>query len=1413
MIQYDKSQNILTMKGFEDKPLGINPLDDIKDAYHRYLFGTDTQPSILSEDLKYFWDACRIAWGQTDSVGTNYPTVVVDEPKEARRGMVTGDIHYTVRIITDKDGMSTTAMNLPFMDSRGVFNRRGALKVLMNYLQASEDISYDAHKRRINIQLGNRNIYLEIAASNFKTATKAAGGNNTISFDMLALALMAFEGISDEKAQELFSMFDNYEVTSRLEVDAYTFTSTAAAVAIPFTYWNLNKNFVCSSETRDNLNRALSLDRAIGEYLYDDAYDDAGNLILPKGTRLTRSNIKSLKRAKIWHIKVQQKPAIIGCKLADSITITHFPKGLHIGNYLRRFFTLTTSVKYLSDDVDYSLDNPESVLLTINKGTKITPDIYEFIMDYGVENFPEPLYIKSGRRVMEIKPYVEVLTNRTFWGSDIGMDEQWYAYNKKGDLMPQKDIDDKAYVRYESQQVDTYYCYDGTTISSYDALALISLAGWYVIHPDVRILGDKDVSLLKKVRLADAVFSKTFRDTVDRLSMPNSRFFSDIASRCNQNQVAKTIHNISTNDYSRLEHEWFATLEDGKYFEAADQINPVAVLAHVTNISTFARGKNSVAESQRLLSLPYYGRVCPYETPASGKIGLTNHKTLGCKIEDGVMKTVYYPVENGVINYNAPTYMSAKKAESYILTYPTAENIKDGNKLVGTIMAICPNNLPTGDATIVREVSASEVDYVFASPIQQISTTAALVPFLGADDPARISFSLSMQKQAIFCQDNQKPRVMTDMYRELANILPYYTITAEYDGKVTSIDSNSITVTYNVPNTGVPKAKSELRSDIIYCPLEVIGDNNITTINENYGFNKADEGMLIIAAGPYMYKAPYKCEIIEVYEDTPEPGEEDKSYFVIREVDTLDTRPFKPTRVNIMCKDVNTSGPAVTFTNYFVQPGDTFEKGKILARASIFRDGVYAPARNALVAYMPTGYNYEDAVELSENCATSYTSISMREESVSLSKAAKNARLTLHSGYIREGAVVATPTCSGGSSQIKLRPIRTQNISGYAYESRAKNVFNGSTNEFGIRLLSFSSEKQGDKMAGRHGNKGVCAHVCKNSDMPMFANGKIVDICLNPCGVPSRMNLGQNLEAHLGFVAELLDIYIVSNAFNGATHDDIQMLMSLVYDLANSDPSEWSSVFNKSEYSALSGCKSELLAHITQDEAHINRIKEWEGAFERTGTARLYDPNSQRWFENPIAFGYAYFLKLEQEVDEKVHARAGMTEASYVDNTQQPVKGRSRGGGQKQGEMELVTLAAYGARELVHEITNSKSDNTGERYLQTCEAFGLDPGTLNPDDVTPRANDILRYYLESMGVYTDLDDFNIDSDDVCSPAGNGIADISRVASCARTDYSVGDVMRLAVAQGMNSIKTSGGTTETADTAPTDLGEAMDEALN
>lgn len=1402
MVTYDPTTNILKLQALRhDSEIEFNPLKDIKESYGKYLNTT------LKEDLDYFFDAVRDGLGITGGASKNAFTIRLNDERRDEGEFYHGREHYIDVWLKYRDTPERRIFRLPFQDSRGVFNVDGKLKVLMNYLSASEDISFapdhsDKRYGTINVQLGNRNIAFKIGQTSVKVK---CGNQNKVTLDKLAMAALYYEHYSEEYAHNLIESITSFSIRKRIRVQRYTCLATCAIEANPLNFLWTNKDFRMSDETRRSLNYALSLDRAAGEVLYSDVYSPiTKELLLKAGTTLNQENLYLLKSNLVTTIYIKHMPNILGYKLAEDIWVNNFPKGFVVPEGLCSRFNLVAGENVLPEAIvnggiaSNQMDNDDawksSICVSFKRGTIINETILEFLTNYGIKNLPYGrILVGSVNNPAKVTDCIEVMTNHTHLGADIGMADKnaWFVmHNDK--LVAQSSIEDPVGQCPEITNIpdsNRYYQLNGSYLNGHDLMALLSLAGWYIDFAESGVLKNKDTSLLKKLQLADKAFSSSFRATVD--SWVRNKKFIDLRTTLTNKGQRGLPDNVPDTTYWQFQKDWFKDMNDKKLFVPVEQINPVAVLAHVTNVSTFVKSKDTVSDDQRLLALPFYGRICPYETPSSAKIGLTNHKALGCYVNDGVMRTPYYPVTNGHVNCKKMIYMSAKEANKYIVTFPDIANItnetEDGYDLTGVMMAICPTKNSIDEVT-TREVYANDVEYVFVSSIQQISATAALVPFLSSDDPARISFSLSMEKQAIFCQDNQKPRVLTGMYKNLLKLMPYYTVVAEYDGKVERIDRNGITVTYD---KGVKAAIENPRTDKFMIPIEEINDRKLYAVNEEgkdkgfYRFKKGHE----IAFKDYNGKAvvaPYDCEIIEVNAD------EDETYVVIQECN-LDS----PTeRSTIYWSDISVSGPAVNFSDYLVKAGDTFKKGDTLARASVFRDGIYSPARNALVAYIPTSYNYEDAVEMSVDCAKAYTSISVREENFSIKSNLKRAYIHLNNGYAAPGNIIGEVVGLNKNTEKSYSDkIASRNGHGYPYDYRQKNSKNDDRS-YTIRLLDFSIESEGDKMAGRHGNKGVSAHICPNSEMPMLANGKTIDIALNPCGVPSRMNLGQNLEAHLGFVAELLDIYIETDAFNGSTLSNIRLLMELVWELANNDVPMWEQIFNKPAYSFLGDTRRELFKHVTQDEEHINRILEWRGAFNKNGTARIYDPKSQRWFENPIAFGYSYFLKLEQEVSEKINSRSGMTDNSYVLCSQQPTQGRSNIGGQASGEMELITMAAYGATEFVHEIMNSKSDNVGLRYANTLKALDLLPDCdassdyigetnnpyaerftmdeianldISPSDCTSRANDLVRYLLESLGVYTVVEE----------DKNHEIADISHSKSLYRKDYNMNDILRVA----------------------------------
>ena len=1342
MVKFDPRTKILKLQELATDNFELNsPIADIKEAYRRYLYGSG--PNTLEENIGYFYE--KAAEEMNIRFDESELSVMRDDQFEKEGEFYIGRRH-DVRITTQFRGNDNVSylFRMPFQDSRGVFNVDGKLKVLLNYLVASEDVSYASG--RIGVQLGCRNI--SFGAMSTKTKVKC-GRIDKVPIDKLAMAAMFQEGISNEDSHAALSAIANYALKSRLTVNRYNTNRNYAIESSDLAFLWTNKNFMITPESRTNINYALSLDRALGQILYDDVVSPKTGVVLRKaGEEVRAEDIKRFKRHLVTVVYIESIPNLVGKKIAKPLCLNEFHKGFVVPDAYCDRFNLEVGTNVLQYDIagDYYRRFSEEeldeniVTITLDEGHVITEDDIELIRNYGIKNLTGEVWVGSKTNATLIDGRIEILTNGTHLGEDIGaaLPNDWYVI-KDGKPVLQSSCTDPCVV-YNVNNDTANYINDGSRLTGADLLAFFSLLGWYLAFPDDNVLYNKDTALLKRLQLADVAFSQAFHETVDNW-VTNNRF-ATMVSNMDRENLSIRLSNIPESTFGSFRESWFEHMNDKKLFKALEQINPVAVLADVANVSTFVGNKHGISDDQRLLSLPFYGRICPYETPSSNKIGLANHKALGCIVENGVMKTQYYKATNGIVDCSKePVKLSAKEANRHILTFPDRSNVCDeefdaSGKLVryrirGHMLAICPD----GADVTTREVDASEIEYVFVSSIQQISTTAALVPFLCSDDPARISFALSMAKQAVFCQDNQIPRVMTGMYRKLLEYMPYYAVIAQRDGIVEAIDEKTIKVVYD-PEPGAGATLSSPREkrypytadDREHTELRAIDETNFS------GVCHFKKGALI-----YPHKdihAEFDCDIIKVVDD-------DNGYFIVRETQP---EPEKE-RVSIRWTDISISGMAVNFTTTYVTAGQRFKAGDMLACASIFKNGIYAPARNALVVYIPTSYNYEDAVEISEDCSKSYTSISVREEDFVASSDFAYYTPECNTTYVRPD--VQAGVCRGPSHSSKataIQPLISRHSHGYPYD--IKRSGDRHSRDFSIRLLDFSTENQGDKMAGRHGNKGVNAHVCPNSEMPMFANGKIADIALNPCGVPSRMNIGQNLEAHLGFIAELLDVYIEVDAFNGCSLEMIRDLMQLVWDLANSNVDSWKSKLSDRRYDFLgSKTKVDLLTHITSDDEHINRIKEWAGAFDPDGTAKVYDPKSQRWYQNQIAFGYSYFLKLEQEVEEKVHSRAGLLDSDYVKNTRQPTHGRANGGGQASGEMELVTYAAYGAVETVHEIMNAKSDNDGLRFISEMQALGLAPNDVraamkalgvNPADCTPRANDILRYWLEALGVYTEI---------------------------------------------------------------------------
>lgn len=423
--------------------------------------------------------------------------------------------------------------------------------------------------------------------------------------------------------------------------------------------------------------------------------------------------------------------------------------------------------------------------------------------------------------------------------------------------------------------------------------------------------------------------------------------------------------------------------------------------------------------------------------------------------------------------------------------------------------------------------------------------------------------------------------------------------------------------------------------------------------------------------------------------------------------------------------------------NFKFNEGERFEKGDILVDSPVSRNGFFSPGAHGFVGYMPyDGHNYEDAIPVSQRISHKLISVELQkfEKAFKVNESTDYTRLQLRNSYpyVKKGGKIAeiSRTRKSTTTPGKKESLHTKSEQGLLYGMDMTYDKETDKKIFVAELLSFNHLENGDKMSGRHGNKGTTSRIYPNSDLPMFLNGEHLDVVWNPCGTVSRMNVGQQLEAYLGFVGYLFDIHLSSAAFNGATLDDVRDLMELVWDISNID--DFEQVYAKHS-------KTFPKAILNRARTRLGAFRHWKGCFNKNGTAMLFNPKTGEMYENPITFGLTYMLKVDHEVDHKIHARGGMFEEEYTRMQQQPPQGSSNEGGQKLGEMEAATLAAMGATNFLYESFNHKSDHVELRTNLTLEAMGLPPMYDNPEQFMPKTLENFVLDMQAMGVKIESD--------------------------------------------------------------------------
>ncbi len=709
-----------------------------------------------------------------------------------------------------------------------------------------------------------------------------------------------------------------------------------------------------------------------------------------------------------------------------------------------------------------------------------------------------------------------------------------------------------------------------------------------------------------------------------------------------------------------------------------DQNNPLAELTHKRRLSALGPGglsRDRASFDVRDVHYTHYGRMCPIETPEGPNIGLISYLSTYARVSEfGFIEAPFRVVdkENGIVTKEV-VYLTADMEDDFI--------VAQGNEPLDDEGHFINKRVLVRDKTEIVEVDNDQVDLMDVSPKMVVSVATACIPFLENDDNSRALMGSNMQKQAVPLMVTESPFVGTGMEYKAAYDSGVVVIAKEA-GLCTRVSADEIVIT-----------RDDGQRDV-YRLLKFRRSNQGTCINQ---------------------------------------------------------RPI-------------------------ISEGEQIEKGQVIADGPATAGGEISLGKNALIGFMTwEGYNYEDAVLLNERLVRDdvYTSIHIEEYTLEardtklgpeeITREIPNVGDDALKDLTAEGIVkIGTEVRAGdilvgkvtpkGETELtaeerllraifgeKAREVRDTSLkvphgeSGIVVDVKVFSRENGDELPPGVNKVAriFIAQKRkisvGDKMAGRHGNKGVVSRILPPEDMPFLPNGQPLDIVLNPLGVPSRMNIGQVLEVHLGRAAKELGYKVMTPVFDGANEMDILECLKEAGLCRDIRPGE--------NYDGKEVCIQSFdedgkmhLTTIEHDDPRFPALLE-EGKLKIVdGKTTLYDGRTGEAFDNPVTVGYMYYLKLHHLVDDKIHARST---GPYSLVTQQPLGGKAQFGGQRFGEMEVWALEAYGAAYTLQEILTVKSDDVTGR-VKTYEA--IVKGQNIPTPGIPESFKVLVKELQSLAL-------------------------------------------------------------------------------
>ncbi len=800
-------------------------------------------------------------------------------------------------------------------------------------------------------------------------------------------------------------------------------------------------------------------------------------------------------------------------------------------------------------------------------------------------------------------------------------------------------------------------------VTKEDILASIN----YNIHLEYGIGNDDDIDHLgnRRIRAVGELLQNQYRIGLSRLE----RVVRERMTTHDAEEISPQVL-INIKPVQAAVKEFFGSSQLSQFM---DQNNPLGELTHKRRLSALGPGglsRDRAGFEVRDVHYTHYGRMCPIETPEGPNIGLINSLASYARINEyGFVEAPYRKIDKSDPQNPRVTdetvYMTADEEDNYHVAQASAPLDENGY--------FRRNSISGRYKTETQEYPKTMFDYMDVSPKMVFSVATALIPFLQNDDANRALMGSNMQRQAVPLLFTETPVVGTGME---------------------------------------PKAA-------------------------------VDSGVCVVARKSGVVDYVSADLIIMTCDD----GEKDE-YHLMKFSRSNQSNCYNQKPI--------------------VQKGMRVEEGDVIADGPSTDGGELALGKNPLIGFMTwEGYNYEDAVLLSERLVQEdvYTSVHMEEyeaeardtklgpEEITRDvpgvgddalKDLDDRGIIRIGAEVRAGDILVGKVTPKGETELtaeerllraifgeKAREVRDTSLKvphgeyGIVVDAKVFTRENGDELSPGVNqaVRIYIAQKRkisvGDKMAGRHGNKGVVSRVLPVEDMPYLPNGRPLDIVLNPLGVPSRMNIGQVLEIHLSLAAKALGFNVATPVFDGAKEDDIMDTLDLANDYVNL---EWEEFEKKHKDELL----PEVMEYLSENREHR---KLWKGVpISRDGKVRLRDGRTGEYFDSPVTIGHMHYLKLHHLVDDKIHARST---GPYSLVTQQPLGGKAQFGGQRFGEMEVWALEAYGAAYTLQEILTVKSDDVVGR-VKTYEA--IIKGDNIPEPGVPESFKVLLKELQSLGL-------------------------------------------------------------------------------